>query len=52
MKSISDMKAYSQKKKLKYGSLHPTFLDIGIDHFIKDELHLMMRIVDVLIIEI
>ena len=49
MKSISDMKAYSQKKKLNYGSLHPPLLDIDIDHVIIDELHLMMRIVDVLI---
>lgn len=49
-KSIEEMKELSKKKKINFGSLYPPpLLNIDLDHVVVDELHLMMRIVDVLL---
>ena len=48
-KTIDEMVKLCTKKVSNYGSVHPPLLNVDLDHIVVDELHLMMRIVDVLL---
>ncbi|KAK3082818.1 hypothetical protein FSP39_006271 [Pinctada imbricata] len=47
-RTVEEMKRMSQSKS-KFGCVRPPLLDIDLDHVVIDELHLMMRITDVLL---
>ena len=48
-RSLGEMKTLSKKNANHYGSIHEPLLNIDIDHIVIDELHLLMRVVDVLL---
>ena len=49
-RSISDIKSLAaSSSKQKYGVKHAPLLNIEVDHFVPDELHLLMRIMDILL---
>lgn len=48
-RTIEEIKQMAGKKKDNYGCVNPPLIEIDLDHVILDELHLMLRVVDVLI---
>ena len=49
-RSVSEIKTLAASaSKQKYGVKHAPLLEIEVDHFVPDELHLFMRIMDVLL---
>ena len=49
IRTIEQMKLYAGKKASNFGCIHPPLIHIDLNHIVIDELHLMMRVVDVLL---
>ncbi|RMX58911.1 hypothetical protein pdam_00025059 [Pocillopora damicornis] len=47
-RSLQEIKETSKKPKDDYGCCKAPLLDIKLDHIIVDELHLLLRIIDLL----
>ena len=48
-RTLRELKAFSKKSKENYCCEHEPLLNIELDHVILDELHLLLRVVDVLL---
>ena len=48
-KNMARTLAETKKKTNNFGCIHPPLVDIDIEHVVVDELHLLMRILDVLL---
>lgn len=48
-RSIEEINSLAGQSKNKYGVKHKPLLSVSVDHFMPDELHLMLRITDVLL---
>lgn len=48
-RTVAEMKKLSESTKVQYGVKHTPLLNIELDHYIPDELHLLLRVMDVLL---
>ena len=49
VRTNQEMKLFCSKSKSNFGCIHPPLLNIELSHVVIDELHLLMRICDVLL---